>query len=145
MTNLPKEVHAIVALRDGAETGTALTIDDLSILATDLLDARIEAYQQGLFMLQVEAADDGSGDETYEIALTGRPDSGAAYVDLATITVTRGAPGLGFHVADVDGFERRLNYRLDVGAGTTPSITFSAWVVVTYATYQPLGAVIITA
>ena len=141
MANLPTQVHAIVALRDGAETGTAITATDADVLATDLLDARLESYQQGVMVLQVEAADDVSADETYVIALLGRAVGSGAYTTLATDTVPRGATGLGFRMTDVDGMDVRLNYSVTVG-GTTPSITFSLMVLVTYATYQPLGVVI---
>ena len=144
MPNLPSELHAIVALRDGAETGTALTATDADVLATDLLDARIESFRQGLFVLQVETADDANADETYVIALLGRDVNSGAYTSLASITVTRGAPGLGYHMASVDGFKKRLNYSVTV-AGTTPSINFSAHVLVLEATYQPLKGVVITA
>lgn len=144
MANLPDQVHAIVALRDGAETGTAVTSTDADVLGTDILDARVESFRQGLFMMQVEAADDGDADETYVVKLLGRAIASGSYDTLATITVPRGATGLGFHIQPVDGFDKRLNYSITVG-GTTPSITFSAWVVVTEATYQPLGALILTA
>ena len=144
MTAIPENVHAIVALRDGAETGTALTADDTDILATDLLDARIESFRQGLFVLQVEVADDTTGDETYSVALLGRDVASGSYATLATIVVPRGASGLGFHVDGVPEFRKRLNYSIDVG-GTTPSITFSAHVLVLEATYQPLLGVVITA
>ncbi len=141
MANLPKQVHAVVALRDGAETGTAITVTDTDVLATDLLDARLEAFQQGIMLLQVEAADDGDADETYVIALLGRAISSGAYTTLATDTVPAGATGLGFRMTSVDGMAKRLNYSVTVG-GTTPSITFSLAVIVTYATYQPLGVVV---
>lgn len=144
MASLPENVHAIVALRDGAETGTAITSTDADVLATDLLDARIESFKQGLFVLQVEAADDGDADETYSVALLGRDVGSGSYTTLATIAPARGSGGLGFHMESVDGFKKRLNYSVTV-TGTTPSLTFSAHVVVLEATYQPLNAAVITA
>ena len=103
MASLPENVHAIVALRDGAETGTAITSTDADVLATDLLDARIESFKQGLFVLQVEAADDGDADETYSVALLGRDFGSGSYTTLATIAPARGSGGLAFHLVSYDG------------------------------------------
>ena len=136
MAKKPAKNFGIAELRSDADQGTALVATDTSVLATDLVDARLEGWQSGIFVLAVEVNDDASADETYVIALVGRDDNAAAYDTLATITVPRGAANDGLHMASVAEFRRRLNLSVTVG-GTTPSITFAAMAIATEQRYNP--------
>ena len=134
MAKKPALNFGFAEIRSDTAQGTALTATDTSVLATDLLDARLEGWQSGMFVLCVEASDDVSADETYVVALTGRTDSADAYDTLATITVTRGTNGI--YQTSVAEFRRRLNLSVTVG-GTTPSITFGAVAIATEQRYNP--------
>jgi len=138
MAKVPTNLVALVELRTDSTIGNAVTSDDEHVLATDLKDSRIESFRTGIFFIAVEALDTTTGDETYSVKLIGRESDSGSYADLATISPT----ATGFHMTDVTDFDKQLNYEVDVG-GTTPSITFSAGVLVTEATYQNLGGAVI--
>lgn len=142
MVKNPLALSAAIALRSGAIQGTAITTDDPHVLATDLKDARLEACKSGYAIMSVEACDDASADETYEVTVIGRDDDTGSYVTLATFTIPRGTVGL--LRQPMPEFRSQLNYAIDVG-GTTPSITFALAVVADELQYGPDIETVITA
>ena len=143
MSKAPLANMALITLRGGATIGTALTATDAHVLATDLKDARIEACMSGILIANVETADDGDGNETYVLALIGRESDTDTYTDLATITVTRGV--VGTYATSIPKFDAQLNYSLDNGVSTTPSINFALTAVATELRYAPDVGTVITA
>lgn len=111
--------------------GQAMTATAVSTNVYDLGKARQVGKGNPLYVhvsLDV-AADDTDGNETYEVQVqTDSTDAFGSPVVLATLNIPRGSPA-GYHdkiaIPDknVEQF-LRLNYVL---AGTTPSMTISAW------------------
>lgn len=140
MAKNPRANSSVIALRAGAAQGTALTATDADVLATDLVDGRIEACKSGLLIANIEALVTNDGDEEYEIQLLGRETDSGDYETLATITPT----AAGVYAVSVPKFASRLNYGV-TATGTTPSITLGLTAVATEVQYLPDEGSVITA
>ena len=143
MTKNPRSLAIVAQLRAGTAQATAITVSDTDILATDLLDPRIDAMKSGLFLVSVEIADGADANETYVIDLIGRQANADPYVVLASVTVPRGASGAVLFAVSVPRFRKQLNLAITI-TGTTPTITFSAAAVATEGNLLPdFGTVIV--
>jgi hypothetical protein len=134
----PSRDFGFAELRGGSDQGSALTgPTDASVLTDDVVVG--DAWKAGFFGVSVEAADDGSGNETYTLALIGRNSDDEAYSDLGTVTITRGRETL--YIGDVAEYKKQINFRIAFG-GTTPSLTCGVFAVATQLRYAAPDAVV---